>query len=123
VFADAVACLRASESPSLAWLYTVAQRRFADEARRKATGERLGVLRPVGSEEVEYGPEVAAAVANAIGKLPEGQRQVLVLKLLRGAQFAEIAVRLEVTPEAAKMRFMRALEALRSQLELEGVRS
>ena len=34
VFADAVRSLRETESPSLAWLYTVAQRRFADEVRR-----------------------------------------------------------------------------------------
>jgi DNA-directed RNA polymerase specialized sigma24 family protein len=45
----------------------------------------------------------------------------LVLKLLRGARFAEIGAKLEVTPDAAKMRFVRALEALRDDLELEGV--
>ena len=122
VFADAVASLRETESPSLAWLYTVAQRRFADEARRRATGRRLGALRWGGSAELEYGAEVAAALSKGIACLPEGQRQVVVLKLLRGASFAEIAMHLEVTPEAAKMRFVRALDALRDQLELEGVR-
>ena len=47
VFADAVASLRETESSSLAWLYTVAQRRFADEVRRGAAGQRLGALQPV----------------------------------------------------------------------------
>lgn len=123
VFADAVASLRETESPSLAWLYTVAHRRFADEARRRATGERLGAHWWSGSDETEYGSELSAALSKAIAGLPEGQRQVLILKLLRGATFAEIAARLDVTPEAAKMRMVRAVESLREQLEREGVRS
>ena len=69
----------------------------------------------------EYGVEVTAALQTAIGRLPEGQRQVLVLKLLRGLRFAEIGAKLELSPEAAKMRFVRALEALRDELEQEGV--
>jgi DNA-directed RNA polymerase specialized sigma24 family protein len=87
VFADAVASLRATQSPSLAWLYTVAQRRFVDEVRRRAAGERVGSLWSRGHDDLEYGGELAA--------------------------------RLDVTPEAAKMRFVRALRALRDQLELE----
>jgi DNA-directed RNA polymerase specialized sigma24 family protein len=43
------------------------------------------------------------------------------LKLLRGAKFAEIGARLDISTEAAKMRFVRALEALRSELEKEGL--
>jgi RNA polymerase sigma-70 factor, ECF subfamily len=123
VFTSAVTSLQQTESPSLAWLYTVAQRRFADELRRGAVGERVGALQPVGSQEREreYGPDVAAALQAGIARLPDGQREVLVLKLLRGAKFAEIGAKLDVTPEAAKMRFVRALEALRDDLELEGV--
>ena len=91
VFTDAVASLRETESPSLAWLYTVAQRRFADEVRRDSVGRRIGALTTVvGTQQAEYGADVAAALRVAIERLPEGQRQVLVLKLLRGARFAEI---------------------------------
>ena len=97
VFADAAESLRETGGSELAWLYTVAKRRFADEARR---GGRL----------------VAALV-----ELPEGQRQVVVLKLLRGARFAEIGEALGLTEAAAKMRFVRALESLRAELEREGV--
>lgn len=122
VFADAVASLRETESPSLAWLYTVAQRRFADELRRAEAGRRVGVLTTVApAQEAEYGADVAAAIRVAIGRLPEGQRRVLVLKLLRGARFAEIGTALGVSPEAAKMRFVRALEALRGELEEGGI--
>ncbi len=123
VFADAVTSLRETESPSLAWLYTVAQRRFADEVRRDSAGRRIGALTPVvGTPKAEYGADVATALRVAIERLPEGQRQVLVLKLLRGARFAEIGAALEVSPEAAKMRFVRALVALREELEERGVR-
>ena len=43
------------------------------------------------------------------------------LKLLRGVRFAEIAEKLGLSEAAAKMRFVRALEALRAELEREGV--
>ena len=117
VFADAAAALRETGGPPLAWLYTVAKRRFADDARK-----RRAQISPVPvPETVEYGPEVAAALRTALGRLPEGQRQVVVLKLVRGARFAEIGETLGLTEAAAKMRFVRALEALRAELEGEGV--
>ena len=117
VFADAAASLRETGGPPLAWLYTVAKRRFADEARKRGA---LITPAPV-QEAKEYGPEVASALRTALERLPEGQRQVVVLKLLRGARFAEIGESLGLTEAAAKMRFVRALEALRTELEGEGV--
>jgi len=58
----------------------------------------------------------------AFARLPEDQRRLLGLKLLRGARFAEIAALLGIGESAAKMRFLRALAALREELEREGVR-
>ena len=117
VFADAAASLRETGQPQLAWLYTVAKRRFADEARK-----RNAQISPVPAPETrEYVPDLAAALRTALGRLPEGQREVIVLKLLRGARFAEIGETLGLTEAAAKMRFVRALEALRAELEGEGV--
>lgn len=116
VFADAAASLRETGGPELAWLYTVAKRRFADEARRRA---RTASAPSAGVPEYSVGTGVA--LQRALEKLPGGQRQVVVLKLLRGARFAEIGEKLGLTEAAAKMRFVRALEALRSELEEEGV--
>jgi RNA polymerase sigma factor (sigma-70 family) len=117
VFADAAASLRETGGPSLAWLYTVAKRRFADEARKRGTQ-----IAPAAQPEArDYGPAVAAVLRTAIERLPEGQRQVVVLKLLRGARFAEIGETLGLTEAATKMRFVRALEALRTELKGEGV--
>jgi RNA polymerase sigma factor (sigma-70 family) len=117
VFADAAASLRETGGPQLAWLYTVAKRRFADEARKRGAE-----ISPVAAPETtEYGPAVASALRAALDRLPAGQRQVVVMKLLRGARFAEIGESLGVTEAAAKMRFARALEALRAELEESGV--
>jgi RNA polymerase sigma-70 factor (ECF subfamily) len=121
VFADAAGSLRESESPTLAWLYTVAKRRFADEVRRNSRAEELVLLAPPPLKEREYGGDVAAALRAGLASLPQAQEQVVVLKLLRGLRFAEIGRLLGVTEDAAKMRFVRALEALRAELEHEGI--
>jgi RNA polymerase sigma factor (sigma-70 family) len=120
VFADAAKALDEFEpgaTPVLAWLYTVARRRLADEARRRAGAPPPVVVR----EEREYGPDVTAALRAAISALPGTQRSVVVLKLVEGCSFREVAERLELTEPACKMRFSRALERLREELEKEGV--
>ncbi len=126
VFADAAAALaRLSSPPSqmLAWLYTIAQRRFADEARRR---RRSGS--PVPLEEVvdelparEYDPNIAKALRQAMWRLPPTGRRVVCMKLFEGRSFAEIASVLGTTQAAAKMRFSRALRALRADLERQGI--
>ena len=128
VFVQAAARLDGAKpgaTPVLAWLYTVAQRRLVDRARQARrrfetiAGLDAARLEPV--EERRYGPEVAQALAAALAALPEKQRQVAVLKLLEGRSFAEIAGRVGATEAACKMRFARALEALREELEKSGI--
>jgi len=121
VFADAAASLGSSSSPMLALLYTIAKRRFADEVRREVRSRTVELAAVPAPEGREYGRDVAAALAAAFGRLPEAQRQVAVLKLVRGARFAEIGRMLGVTEAAAQMRFVRALQALRTELEREGI--
>ena len=116
VFAAAAARLRDDVTPPLAWLYTVAKRRFADEARRLSRSPRTG-MRPA-----EYPPHVLAALRAALAALPETQRDVVLLKLIRGLSFAEIGSTLGIAPDAAKMRFVRGLRSLRASLEQEGVK-
>jgi hypothetical protein len=60
------------------------------------------------------------ALAAAIGAPLEGQRDVVVSKLLRGARFGEIGESPGVSAEAGMMRFVRALESLRADLEERG---
>jgi RNA polymerase sigma factor (sigma-70 family) len=121
VFADAAAALPdfGPEAPSpLAWLYTVAHRRFVDEARRRA---RDAELHAVPREPAEYGEELTGLLTAAFERLSDDQRAVLTLKLLRGLRFKEIASTLGMGEGAAKMRFLRALAAVREDLEREGV--
>jgi RNA polymerase sigma factor (sigma-70 family) len=121
VFAEAAASLREDAgSPELAWLYTVAKRRFADEARRSARSLDTPFT-VVPAEAREYGVDVASALRAGLAVLPEGQNDVVVLKLLRGLRFAEIGRVLGISEDAAKMRFVRALEALRTELAERGV--
>ena len=122
VFAAAASSLpteRPGDPPVLVWLYAVARRRFADEARRRARERRLaGMLQTRSSS--DYAP-VAGALREALAALPGGQSRVVLLKLVRGLTFAEIGVEVGLTEAAAKMRFVRALEQLRADLSERGI--
>ena len=122
VFADASRALPATtdDSQVLPWLYAVAKRRFTDEARRRAR-EPVAVADVAAVVVDDYGPIVAGAIGRALGRLPGDQRTVLVLKLIRGASFRELARELRTSEAAAKMRFARSLRALRAELEREGI--
>jgi RNA polymerase sigma factor (sigma-70 family) len=122
VFAAAASSLpteRPGDPPVLVWLYAVARRRFADEARRRARERRLAGLLPTRSSS-DYIP-VAGALREALAALPGGQSRVVLLKLVRGLTFAEIGVEVGLTEAAAKMRFVRALEQLRAELSERGI--
>lgn len=127
VFVDAaVALSRAAFQPDsmLAWLYTVAERRLIDELRRRSnaaeTVRQFAQLSPGRSHPPQYGVAVAETLRAAIAELPAEQCSVVVMKILEGRTFAEIASSLGSTEGACKMRFSRALRTLRSQLEHEG---
>jgi len=122
VFADAAQRLgdfKPGAPPVLAWLYTVAQRRLADRARRlahqHASLRELDQTR-LAPAETAYGTDIAAALREAIAALPETQRTVVVMKLLRGLSFAEISDRVGASEAGCKMRFARGVEALRDRL-------
>jgi RNA polymerase sigma-70 factor, ECF subfamily len=124
VFVAAIGALaeaRVESPPPLRWLYTVAQRRLIDAARRD---RRLPVPAPLDEEPAVaavYGSEVAETLARAVGALPEAQRSVVVAKLWEGRSLAEIAGRLGISEGACKMRFARGLALLRDRLKEEGV--
>lgn len=124
VFAQAAAALGGltmGTSPLVAWLYTVAQRRIVDEARRRARASRVALVVVPPAEASRYGDDVARSIRRALERLPEAQRRVVVLKLFEGRPFAEIGRLLGTTEAASRMRFSRALERLRDELEEEGI--
>lgn len=125
VFANAAARLdgRGTESPALAWLYTVAKRRIADEARRASRSRvvPLGLVVEPAAAEVSYGAEVGKALAASLATMPEGQRRVVVGRLLQGRSFADLGREFGTSEEACRMRFMRGLQHLRAEFTEEGL--
>lgn len=128
VFTEAVCGLEraAAESDStLAWLYTVAKRRLIDEQRRRdrAPAEliSLDAARLTQHPASNYGLDLANTLARAIAALPTDQQRVVVLKLVEGRRFAEVARELGVSEQACRARLSRALRALRRHLEEEGI--
>ncbi len=61
-----------------------------------------------------------AAIEAALRRLPDEQREVLVLKIWGELTFEQIAAELEVSPNTAASRYRYALAALRQQLDLAG---
>lgn len=124
-FASLAATLRRSKDtapPTLALLYTVAHRRVIDNIRSRS-GLRLVSLDQIPEPAVSdvYGDEVAETLTRGLGDLGETSRQIVARRLLHGQSFDEIAEVVELTPEACRMRFMRALRELRNRFEEEGL--
>lgn len=126
VFADAASALSdedARPDSMLAWLYAVAERRFVDEVRRR-TVARAGLQLLARSEEapdLAHSRDVARALRSAVSRLPSDQRQVVVLKLLEGRSFAEIAIEVGASEAACKMRLSRAIKQIKLYLNHVGL--
>lgn len=123
---DATAAFARGERPDsvLAWLYAVAERRFVDEVRRRARAAeyvQAAATEAVPRETSVYGPAVADAIKRGIGRLPEDQREIVIMNTLEGRSFAYIARRVGASEGACKMRFARGIRQLREWLREEGV--
>jgi RNA polymerase sigma-70 factor (ECF subfamily) len=60
---------------------------------------------------------LAARLESLVQALPEGQRQVLVLRDVYGMSTEEVAQKMGLTPGAVKVRLFRARERLKAELE------
>ena len=126
VFVDAATALNKEAPPPdslLAWLYAIAERRYVDDIRRRIVARR-GLLLLRRSEEapdLAYSQEITDALREAIGRLPDGQRTIIVMKVLEGRPFAEIAAKLGLTEAACKMRMSRAIAQVKKELRAKGV--
>jgi RNA polymerase sigma-70 factor (ECF subfamily) len=125
VFADAASALRRfdpGKAPVLAFLYTIAQRRFADAARGCGRSVESVPLEDVADlvAEPERDEAVTQALHRALGRLPHELGKVVAMKLVQGRPFAEIARELGVSEAACRKRFQRGLATLRAVLAEEG---
>lgn len=126
VFADAASALgstRPEPRSLLAWLYTIAERRFVDEVRRRVVARQGFELLPRNEEAPDHthSQEITHALKRAIENLPEDQRAVVIMKVLEDRRFAEIAAALGTSEAACKMRLSRAVAKLKRELRDQGL--
>lgn len=100
------------------WLYGIARRVLANNLRgsrrRHALTERLALEWTT----AEHSPsESLEPLRLALGRLSGADREILLLAGLEEMTPGEIAVVLEITPEAARTRLSRARSCLRQELE------
>lgn len=111
-----------TDRPVLAWLYRVAQNRLLDELRRTRRRPRPLSLDLVPERaELDFGPEIAGALRRANQRLSRPERELIGLRLFAERSFVDVAALLGISEPAAKMRYLRALRALRTELEKEGI--
>lgn len=116
VFSEVVASAGRTDLPLL---LTIARRRLIDYRRKegRARPSREGELAAC-----EARPDLSSVVADGLRRLPTDQRQVVVLKLVRGLSFAEISQAVGASEGACKMRLRRGLHTLQAFLEDQGIR-
>lgn len=105
---------RDTGAPFLAWLYGIARHVIADEFRRRA---RVEPRPDLPDRRVEWAVDDELALAAAIRRLPDEQRQVVELKFLMGATNAQVAAALGKSEGAVNAKQWRGLAALRRMLE------
>jgi len=80
----------------------------------------LQVVSPAGStqdpERLAFSSELGVLLESAIDRLPDGAREVFVLRQVEGLSTEEVADALDVSPDVVKTRLSRARAALRRDL-------
>ena len=93
-----------------AWLYRIATNKAIDGSRRRRATVSISDLRLAAPERDGI---TVADVANAVRKLPAGQRAAFVLRAVEGRPYREIAEALECSEEAARARVAEAMKKVR----------
>ncbi len=99
------------------WLYAIARNVGCERSGRARERDPGGPLPPADPAHTAAANEIGRAVAAAIGALPEGDREILVLSKYEGLTYGEIAEALGLSREAVKVRAFRALVRLREDLK------
>jgi RNA polymerase sigma-70 factor, ECF subfamily len=109
------------------WLFTIAVNRFNDwvtprKRRAMAAAESIDETAPPRSPERSPAEHVAADelsrwLTDAVARLPERQRSVVLLFMARGFDYGEIAGALGISSDAVKMSLFHAREKLRGRME------
>ena len=105
------------------WLRTLTNHKVAEYYRKRSRKKETMQVDLVHAE--QHGDHNKAstfedriALRNALNRLPEGYREVILLRFAEGMKFTEIADFLDQNPEATKSLFRRAISALRKKLDV-----
>jgi len=106
------------EDPSLlrSWLYRIAHNQACSALRRRRIISWLPLLaaQRAGEPAPDRSAIEAARVEEALGRVPDNQRAPLLLHLVAGFSYAEIATLLSVTEGTVRMRISRGRAAFRA---------
>jgi RNA polymerase sigma-70 factor (ECF subfamily) len=113
----------ASDEEAGAWLFTIARRQLARYYRRGSAERRamvrLGIERPLLNPETEAEivrraglDELRLVLARSVATLPEETREAITLRVLDELSYPDVAARLAISEQAARMRVSRGLRAL-----------
>lgn len=123
VFLKAYQNLRKLDDPArfAPWLFRIAHNEaFSSFRKRRPEREAPGQPEYTGDERAAIGPafpiELSIAVTTALAKLPEEQREAVILKIYQGFKFEEMAEVLGCPVSTVKSRLYTALDVLKSQL-------
>ncbi len=97
-----------------AWLYTIAQRKATDLARRRSRQPTLALdgIEPVAAS----APESDDALWAHVGRLPAKQRAAVIQRFALDLAYAEIAARMGTSEEAARQNVRAGLIRLRREV-------
>jgi RNA polymerase sigma factor (sigma-70 family) len=109
-----------AEGSAVPWLFGIARNVARDSARRNEVESRarrrLGLPTDLATEDgyeaVEERLSPSAALAHALGALPEHEREALELRVVGELPYPDVAAQLGVRPAAARLRVSRALRRL-----------
>jgi RNA polymerase sigma factor (sigma-70 family) len=113
----------ATEPELIGWLHRttihVAVDLWRSETRRHAREQKAAAMQSNDSN--EHTSSLAVAVDEALDELSENDRQTLLLRFFDGRKMRELAEKLGITEDAAKMRVSRSLDRLRERLASKGI--
>ena len=100
------------------WFHRIVMNKVADYHRKVSRRkEQLSETQPVRVVNPWKATDEELIVKQALIELPEKHREILLLKFSEGLSFAEVAERLDLTYEATRSRYRRAVEAVREKIE------
>jgi RNA polymerase sigma-70 factor (ECF subfamily) len=100
------------------WFHRIIMNKIADHHRRTSRRrEKLSETQSPSDVNPWEAMDDELMVKQILMKLPEKYREVLLLKFSEGLSFGEVAERLELTYEATRSRYRRAIETVRDRID------